>query len=417
MYHTNGTRADITTTERKPPTIADIVREKTDDGARIIDFFLDLMEGRVDGAKLCHRIDAAKQLVKYGSKDAADFIAGLRGEPCGHCESRRRGPRSRKDESPAAGPLHPPAHLAPDFLTLLTEDFLTVLSAVDEDLMIKLVRAQTAHGDTVVEFLYDVMRNRVEGFRPSHRIAAARELISHILRDEHPHPAHPEPKERVEAQPVVPAHTTVVPAKSLPRTRYGAGTHPRPRQADPEPVEGALHTGPAPLPAPSPSTGEGRGEGDSDIVGADPRVRPLPAPSPSTGEGRGEGDSDIVGADPRVRPLPTPSPSTGEADGPGDSAVVPAHTTVVPAKSLPRTRYGAGTHPRPLQADPEPVEQPVLGPIDGSRLEERRDEKPEPVELTPAGRRIRENLEHHWHDPAPRGAPVDSTHHGRSPPE
>ena len=61
--------------ERKPPTIAEIVRQKTDDGARIIDFFLDLMEGRVDDAKLCHRIDAAKQLVKYGYKKAADFIA------------------------------------------------------------------------------------------------------------------------------------------------------------------------------------------------------------------------------------------------------------------------------------------------------------------------------------------------------
>ena len=272
MYHTNGTRADITTTERKPPTIADIVRDRTDDGARIIDFFLDLMEGRVDGAKLCHRIDAAKQLVKYGSKDAADFIAGLSGEPCGHCESRRRGPRSRKDESPAAGPLHAPAHLAPDFLTLLTEDFLTVLSAVDEDLMIKLVRAQTRDGDTVVEFLDDVMRNRVEGFRPSHRIAAARELISHILRDEHPAPAI-----------VVPAHTTVVPAKSLPRTRYGAGTHPRPNGT------AAIAAEPAP------------GQ-----PGAGTHPRPRQA---------------------------------------GLEPVVPAHTTVVPAKSLPRTRYGAGTHP------------------------------------------------------------------------
>ena len=36
--------------ERKPPTIAEIVRQKTDDGARIIDFFLDLMEGRVEDA-------------------------------------------------------------------------------------------------------------------------------------------------------------------------------------------------------------------------------------------------------------------------------------------------------------------------------------------------------------------------------
>ena len=87
---------------RKPPTIAEIVRQKTDDGARIIDFFLDLMEGRVDDAKLCHRIDAAKQLVKYGSKEAADFIAEHGDETCDHCESRKRGPRPRKDQSPAA---------------------------------------------------------------------------------------------------------------------------------------------------------------------------------------------------------------------------------------------------------------------------------------------------------------------------
>ena len=85
--------------ERKPPTIAEIVRQKTDDGARIIDFFLDLMEGRVDDAKLCHRIDAAKQLVKYGYKKAADFIAEHGDETCDHCESRKRGPRPRKDQS------------------------------------------------------------------------------------------------------------------------------------------------------------------------------------------------------------------------------------------------------------------------------------------------------------------------------
>ena len=185
MYETYVPMAE-TIEERKPPTIADIVREKTDDGARIIDFFLDVMEGRVDGAKLCHRIDAAKQLVKFCSKDAANFIAEHRDVTCDHCESRRRGPRSRKDTSPAAGPLHASVPFTYDFLPLLTEDFLTVLSAVDEDLMIKLVRAQTAHGDTVVEFLDDVMKNTVDGFKPHHRIAAAKELISHILRDEEP---------------------------------------------------------------------------------------------------------------------------------------------------------------------------------------------------------------------------------------
>ena len=198
---------------RKPPTIAEIVRQKTDDGARIIDFFLDLMEGRVEDAKLCHRIDAAKQLVKYGSKKAADFIAEHGDETCDHCESRKRGPRPRKDQSPPAGPPYAAPHLTPDFLTLLTEDFLTVVSAVDEDLMIKLVRAQTRDGGTVVDFLDDVMEGRNARFKPNHRISAARELISHILRDEH-----------LFAQTVVPAHPIVVPAESPPHIRYGAGT-------------------------------------------------------------------------------------------------------------------------------------------------------------------------------------------------
>ncbi len=184
MYETDVPIPE-TTEERKPPTIAEIVREKTNDGARIIDFFLDVMEGRVADAKLCHRIDAAKQLMKYGFKKAADFIAEHGDETCDHCESRKRGPRPRKDEGPAVAPLHVQGPFAYDFLSLLTEDFLTVLSAVDEDLMIKLVRAQTRDAATVVEFLDDVMHSWVDGFRSNHRIAAAKELISHIVRDEH----------------------------------------------------------------------------------------------------------------------------------------------------------------------------------------------------------------------------------------
>ena len=209
MYETYVPIAE-TSVERKPPTIADIVRQKTDDGARIIDFFLDLMEGKVDDAKLCHRIDAAKQLVKYGSKKAADFLAEHGDEPCDHCESRKRGPRPRKDQSPPAGPPYAAPHLTPDFLTLLTEDFFAVLTAVDEDLMIKLVRGQTRDGDAIVEFLDDVMHGRNDSFKPNHRISAAKELISHILRDEHRSHTSGVPARRI----VVPAHPSVVPAKA-----------------------------------------------------------------------------------------------------------------------------------------------------------------------------------------------------------
>ena len=241
-----GTHTTETTTERKPPTLADIVREKTDDGKRIIDFFLDVMEDRIDGAELCHRIDAAKQLEKHKSKAAARFIAKYRGVPCGHSIRLSPGPAEPCSTADATGQVNAPGPL--------TQDFLTVLSAVDEDLMARLVRAQTADGFTVIEFLDDVMQDRTDGFRPHHRIAAAKELIVHIVRDEQPEPLPAEasvsvsveapssvraepvlslPKEPVEAQPVVPAptavapaRTAVVPAQSLPRTRYGAGTHP-----------------------------------------------------------------------------------------------------------------------------------------------------------------------------------------------
>ncbi len=118
-------------------------------------------------------------------------------------------PCSAEERSLVAVTLNAPA--------TLTRDFLTVLSGIDEFLMARLIRAQTADGGTIIEFLDDVMQDRNDGFKCHHRIAAAKELIVHIVRDEQPAP-----------------NTPVIPAKSLPRTRYGAGTHP----AHPEPVEG-----------------------------------------------------------------------------------------------------------------------------------------------------------------------------------
>ena len=432
------------TTERKPPTIADIVREKTGDGRLIIDFFTDVMTGRIKGAELCHRIDVAKQLVKYGSKDAAEFLAKYKGVPCGHSINGRPDPAdpcTTEERSLVAVTLNAPP--------TLTRDFLTVLSGIDEFLMARLIRAQTADGGTIIDFLDDVMQDRTEGFKTHHRIAAAKELIVHIVRDEQP------------------AHT-------------------------PSPS-------PSPSTTPSPSTGEGWGEGDSPVVGADPRVRPLPGshtPSPSTGEGWGEGDSIVVPAkagtqgggggrntvanpahpEPSSTVVPAeagtqgsgggrntvanpahPEPSSpvvpakagaqggegrstaeGSAHPEPNSSVVPANTTVVPAE--------AGTHPR----DPEPGSQletknsklrtlPARRPrtrrtrtqrrrdgnaraairrkaLASERIEEEKDEKPAPVEFTIAERRIKEKLEQHWHEPDPWAGPIDSASPGRSPP-
>ena len=442
MERMSDTSTHTTTTEeRKPPTIAEIVREKTDNGALIIDFFTEVMRGEIEGAELCHRMDAAKELVKFGSAEAVIFIAKYKGIPCGHSTRRRRDSADTciaEERSLVEVTLNAPASL--------TREFLTVLSGIDELLMRRLIRAQTADGGTIIEFLDDVMQDRNEGFKTHHRIAAAKELIAHIIRDEQP------------------SHT---PSPS---------TTPSPLTGETD-QRGDSHT-------PSPSTGEGWGEGDTPAVGADPRVRPLPGshtPSPSTGEGRepalslskGEGDS------------PTPSPLTGEGWGEGDSIVVPAqaegnpdNTIVVPAEAGTQRSGGpgatrpsragahpepgqvvvpaeAGTHPRSVAigepapeqpgADTQPPSpEPAKGPQDKARRprtrrtrkqrrqagaaraallrkgsernNEEQDEKPAPAELTIAERRINEKLKQHWHEPDPWPGPIDSTHPGRSPP-
>ncbi len=370
--------------ERKPPTIADIVRQKTDGGAMIIDFFTDVMTGRVDDARLCHRIDAAKQLVKYGHKGAADFIADHGDEPCDHCESRKRGPRSPKGTYQTPGVLHARA-ITYDFLNLLTEDFLTVLSAVDEDLMIMLVRAQTAHGETVVEFLHSVMYNRVEGFKAHHRIAAARELISHIIRDEqHVHTPCPSTPVGAGFKPALPG-TARQPGNLLSLVPTEAGGEPAPAKAGvpaqteakivrPEPVEGqcsanpanTVHTSVVPAEAgflpqePSP-TQRGGARGDS-------------SPSPSTGEGWGEGEgggdgsANPVDTEPTTTVVPAQAGTQGgggartNAANADHTAVVPAQAGFLPQEPSPTQRSGGDRSAADNSVNTEPA-------LEGSQLE------------------------------------------------
>ena len=444
----SDTTAETPTQERKPPTIADIVREKTGDGELIIDFFTDVMTGRIEGAELCHRIDAAKQLVKYGSKDAAEFLAKYKGVPCGHST---RGRPNQAD--PCSAPERTLVEVTLNAPPTLTRDFLTVLSGIDEFLMARLIRAQTADGVTIIEFLDDVMQDRNDGFKTHHRIAAAKELIVHIVRDEQPAQT-PSPSTRETDKR---GDSTAVGADPRVRPLPGSKTPaPSTRETDKRGDSTVVGADPRvrPLPGsqtPAPSTRETDKRGDSTVVGADPRVRPLPGsqtPAPSTRETDKRGDTPAVGADPRVRPLPgsqTPSPLTGEGWGEGDSNVAAEKSE--PAPELP----GADTQPPNPEHDELaegslletnnsktetlPARQPrkrrtrtqrrregaaraamrrkALG---SQRIEEEKDEKPAPVELTPAERRIRERLKQHWHEPDPYGAPIDSTHPGRSPP-
>ena len=349
------------TEERKPPTIADIVREKTGDGRLIIDFFTDVMTGRIEGAELCHRIDAAKQLVKYGSKDAAEFLAKYKGVPCGHSTRGRPNqadPCTAEDRSLVAVTLNAPA--------TLTLDFLTVVSGIDEFLMGRLTRAQTADGDTIIEFLDDVMQDSVDGFKTHHRIAAAKELIVHIIRDEQPsHTPSPSTGEGWGE-----GDSIVDTAQSLPRTLYGAGT-----QGD----GGGRNTPANPAhPEPVLSTVEGPGS-------TEPNSTVVPAEAGTQGDGGGRNT---------VADSAHPEP----AKGPQDKA------------RRPRTRRTRTQRRRDGAA-----RAATLGKRSERNKVEKQD-KPAAAELTISERRISEKLKQHWHEPDPWAGPIDSTTRGRSPP-
>ena len=56
-------------------SLSQFIRDNTDDGRNIARLLIDVMEGRLDGAKISHRLTAARLLTIYGYEDAPDFIA------------------------------------------------------------------------------------------------------------------------------------------------------------------------------------------------------------------------------------------------------------------------------------------------------------------------------------------------------
>ena len=129
--------------DNEAPSLRDIVRQETDDGRLIVRFFVSTMQGQLQDAKPSHRIAAARQLVKLGFTEAQDFID----ENAPHPKRRRR------------------AHHSPPADRKLASG------------LAKIVRQETDDGRDAVRFLVDVMQGSLEGFKPHHRLAAARELL------------------------------------------------------------------------------------------------------------------------------------------------------------------------------------------------------------------------------------------------
>ena len=152
--------------------LAKIVAEETDDGRRVVRFLVQVAEGQLDSDdfKGCHRMDAAKELVKIGLTEFSDYI---------RANSTPRKPRARTTRSDT--------DLSPE-----TREARERLAAYAREL--------TQDGRTVIRMYAEVMDGlkNDEGFKPHHRIAAARELIRRGFDHDNARPApetRPEPEE------------------------------------------------------------------------------------------------------------------------------------------------------------------------------------------------------------------------------
>ena len=127
--------------EETPKPLADIVREETDDGRLIVRFLIDVMQGKVDDSKPCHRLDAARQLLNLGFDGAQAVIQSVS--------------QSASVRAPSPAPTN---------------------SRINQELA-DIIKLETSDGREAVRFLVDVMQGNLQDFKPHHRLAAAKELL------------------------------------------------------------------------------------------------------------------------------------------------------------------------------------------------------------------------------------------------
>ena len=195
MSHKRNKRNKAKQTE--PPSLADIVRQETDNGRTIVRFYLDVASGKLDdeGFEVCHRLEAAEQVHAIAPGLVSEYIAQLTGVECNHVLRRRRtrdttvvpaeaSRRSREDGNPSPdADCANSSRVRHESLEYLASA-LAAPSLADDPRVAGIVRESTDHGKTVVSFLMHVMHGVVRGFRPRQRVQAASELLGHIARDE-----------------------------------------------------------------------------------------------------------------------------------------------------------------------------------------------------------------------------------------
>ena len=143
-------------------TITGSIKSLTNDGHTIAQFLVNTMEGQTDGVKVHHRLDAAKQLIKYGFSEEDSNFWGLIPTP-EELASRSRDMEPRRE---------------------LPKRKVTYLDILNFDIA-RQIRDETDDGQLMIEFLVKVMHGQQRPFidkkqriKPADRMAAAKELLN-----------------------------------------------------------------------------------------------------------------------------------------------------------------------------------------------------------------------------------------------
>ena len=155
-----------------PADIQHKIHSFTKDGEHIARFLTETMRGKTPGVKICHRMEAAKHLIRYGFPDEA------RQQDQFDMNESKVENTDKKTPSPSTGEGWDGGEISSASSVPVTHlDILNYQIA-------HLIRHETAEGHTLVEFLIHIMTGKDRPFtprkfriKPADRMAAARELL------------------------------------------------------------------------------------------------------------------------------------------------------------------------------------------------------------------------------------------------
>ena len=145
-------------------SLADIIAQETQDGRLIVRSLIDAMDGDLPDFQPCHRIDAAKLLVKLGFDQAQTAID--------HANAQR----ARSAAAPRQRDSHSRSQPQPQSQRQAESESHSAAQRVRAQLA-QIVREETDDGRIAIRFLIDAMQGEFPDFKPCHRLSAAKELL------------------------------------------------------------------------------------------------------------------------------------------------------------------------------------------------------------------------------------------------